>query len=110
MDCTEQDPGSLLRLRANVWGNVTSVDASLEYRHLQRRTLYLISVNFLGDTQKKCKAILTILFIIIIIISLLMFLRLGHRLPPRRPSGLVGANDCKCSRDQRLHVPTEALK
>jgi hypothetical protein len=24
--------------------------------------------------------------------------------------GLVGANDCKCSRDQRLNVPSEARR
>jgi hypothetical protein len=57
------------------------------------------------------------------IISLLMTPQLGHRpslyitYKEKGPKpttgaqcGLVGANDCKCSRDQRLNVPSEARR
>jgi hypothetical protein len=60
---------------------------------------------------------------IIIIISLLMVPLLGHRLSlwithkengpkptTRAQCGLMSANDCKCSRDQRLNVPSEARR
>jgi hypothetical protein len=59
----------------------------------------------------------------IIIISLLISLQLGHRPSlqithkesgpqptTRAKCGLVGANDCKCSRDQRLNVPSKARR
>jgi hypothetical protein len=49
-------------------------------------------------------------FIIIIIINLLISSLVGHRpsLWITHAGPLVGANNCKCSRDQRLNVPSEA--
>jgi hypothetical protein len=60
---------------------------------------------------------------VVIIISLLMSSLLGHRpalwikhknngpKPTTRAQyGLVSANECKCNRDQRLNVPSEAKR
>jgi hypothetical protein len=57
------------------------------------------------------------LLFLTIIISLLMSSLLGHRPSlwitgewTRTQCGLVGANDCKRGRDQRLYVPSEARR